>query len=350
MRISCNKIKTLPYNSLLLVIILTTVFMANCVSGNTSQQYSGSINLTSISPAVKLHSLNGKKWNSFSFLGKKPVILILIGQSPQIESKNTDQKVIITSIAHAIKKLKVSGFEAVTVARNKFIPKKVVGKTSQFQKIANRLNLHYDNGLIYSLFGASNRAITFVGIDKSGFLRREEKLPISNEIGNAIIDAATFAIPLRVGEQAPDFSIDLGQSKWRLANFRGWKRILILFMPDVITCDCQNPLPFLEEKKPILDRADIEVLIISSDLQNSAKLNNSSAVRMGFFTDNDRNLHYLFYDTKKQPPLDALAVLVDEDGTIKYIAKGDDPVILSSSVMHKITELYLSGGRSSENK
>jgi len=298
------------------------------------------LSIASIVPPITLQSVIGNSWNSLNYVGKAGVTLIFIGNNPHIETTEDTQNSIITAIGKAITKNQLGNRQIVTIIQDHISPNSQPDRTSVFlQKIKN-LNLHYADDSVYKLFSVPPTGITLVDIDKAGFLRQVEKLPVSSEIEAAITRSISFQSMLLLGETAPDFSVLLsGNNKWRLADFRGWKKVLLLFMPDEMTCGCQNPVPSLQAKQTDLDKHDVEVLLVSSNKETTDNLINSSVTRFDFATDGNRNLHYLYYGAESQNSTDALAVLIDKNGITRDIIKGSDPANFENNIVDKIINL-----------
>lgn len=327
-------IKSLCWEAIIISSFLTLAF------GGEGCPIFQPIRITDTASQIVLHSPSGDKWNSFNYTGKKPIMLILIGATPHIEAFKDTQQTIETAISQSIKVIQAKGIEVVTVVQPQFAPHGEAAKSEDFRKKVEGLNLHYADASTYTLYSASSNGITLVDIDKAGYLRHIEKLPVSNAIGAAIINAVDFSAPLSVSKAAPDFSTALSdQNNWRLADFRGWKKVLLLFMPEEMTCGCQNPVPSLQAKQTDLDDHDVEVLLISTDQQTTNNLIDSTITRFDFATDSNLNLHYLYYGAEGQNLTDALAVLIDKNGIVRYINKGSDPANFESNVIDRIINL-----------
>lgn len=165
-------------------------------------------------------------------------------------------------------------------------------------------------------------------------------MPVSNEVGDSILRNERDNVVVKTETIAPDFSIVTATGRiWRLSDFRGWKKVLLLFMPDEMTCGCQNPVPSLQAKETDLDKDNVEVLLISSDKQTTDNLINSSDTRFDFATDSNRNLHYLYYGSQAQVPAGALAVIIDKNGVVRDITKNSDSADLVTDAVKKLITL-----------
>lgn len=71
-------------------------------------------------------------------------------------------------------------------------------------------------------------------------------------------------MPLKVGDQAPDFTLkDQNNQKWTLSSFRGDRNVLVVFYPLAFSGICTSELNQLREN--MVEFADVQVLAVSVD-------------------------------------------------------------------------------------
>jgi peroxiredoxin len=71
-------------------------------------------------------------------------------------------------------------------------------------------------------------------------------------------------MPLKIGDQAPDFALkDQNNQKWTLSGFRGDRNVLVVFYPLAFSGICTRELGRLRED--MADFADVQVLAVSVD-------------------------------------------------------------------------------------
>jgi peroxiredoxin len=70
---------------------------------------------------------------------------------------------------------------------------------------------------------------------------------------------------LKVGDNAPDFTLKAGKEEWRLKDFRDKKNVVLAFVPFAFSSVCSAQLPAYEAELDRFKDFDVELVSISMD-------------------------------------------------------------------------------------
>ncbi len=202
-----------------------------------------------------------------------------------------------------------------------FITPNTVIWPAPFQTLRDELNT------LAKLFGAP----TFVAVDRAGWVRDIEPLPLGADDPGAfalrfLLERSPDPTPaFSVGKPAPDFCLrDAGGIWRRLSSLRGRKNLVLTFFPRCFTGKCKSHLGSLRDNFGAFQLNDTEIWAVSTDAATGEQGQNAFARSLGttfpMLPDVGRNVCFLF-DTV-QTPTDLAkrqSVLIDKDGIVRFV-------------------------------
>lgn len=159
----------------------------------------------------------------------------------------------------------------------------------------------------------------------------------------AIPDAG--AVPLQVGDSAPDFSTadDNGRA-WNLAQWRGQRNVLLTFFPKCFTGQCEQHLESLRAVRDELAAANVEVVAVSTD-DAATQVRFSDVLGLDFtlLPDTNRKISQLYKAINgDQERATRQSVLIDREGKIRWIDKNVNVTRHGEDVLAQVQSLKLS--------
>lgn len=131
----------------------------------------------------------------------------------------------------------------------------------------------------------------------------------------------------------------------RLRDYRG-RNLLLTFFPKCFTGGCISHLSSLRDHQKQLDAANTRVLAVSVDAAGGAKGQKAFAANLNLpfplIPDTGRNLSILYGAAHSpQQMASRMSVLIDGNGTVRWIDRGIDVKTHGADVLAKIKSLGL---------
>ncbi|MDH2389328.1 peroxiredoxin [Streptomyces sp. HNM0663] len=135
---------------------------------------------------------------------------------------------------------------------------------------------------------------------------------------------------IEVGAQAPDFELKDNHGRTvRLADFRGGKRVVLLFYPFAFTGVCTGELRALQEQLPSFVNDETQLLAVSADSMHSLRIFGEQEgleypLLSDFWPHGEAARAYGVFDEEKGCAVRGTFV-IDASGTVRWTVVNDLP-------------------------
>ncbi|WP_240139545.1 peroxiredoxin [Streptomyces sp. MUM 178J] len=135
---------------------------------------------------------------------------------------------------------------------------------------------------------------------------------------------------IEVGSQAPDFELKDNHGRTvRLADFRGGKRVVLLFYPFAFTGVCTGELRALQEQLPSFVNDETQLLAVSADSMHSLRIFGEQEgleypLLSDFWPHGEAARAYGVFDEEKGCAVRGTFV-IDASGTVRWTVVNDLP-------------------------
>jgi mycoredoxin-dependent peroxiredoxin len=133
---------------------------------------------------------------------------------------------------------------------------------------------------------------------------------------------------IQTGDEAPAFDLEVdGETRVRLADFRGRRNVLLVFHPFAWTPVCEEEALDLQENLPSFESADTEVLLVSCDAPPARrawkeKLGLTYTLASDFWPHGEASRAYGVFDEESGAPVRG-TFLIDKDGVVVWSLVND---------------------------
>ncbi len=144
---------------------------------------------------------------------------------------------------------------------------------------------------------------------------------------------------LQVGDKAPDFSLptDDGQMV-SLQDYKGSKSVVLFFYPKAGTPGCNKEACSFRDTKSFFDKADIEIIGISTDSREDLK-NFRTEFNLNFtlVSDNDKKAAEKYGVLSPVGFASRTTFVINQEGYIQKIFKDVDPVDHADEILKALS-------------
>jgi peroxiredoxin len=292
----------------------------------------GGLRIGELAPQLQLPDSAGNPFDSRTLLGQKPLFLLLDGPTPTLNFnpgvETTAQKADAKGIALALA-----------------APNPQIGLDYAWP--APFTTLRAPDGSLKNVVPPA-----FLAIDRAGWLREIESLPTAENDTQSVRLQSLLQQPdptpkLEVGQLAPDFSFRDANGNWRrVSALRGRKNLLLTFFPKCFTGKCRTHLSSLRDDFPAFVAAQTEIWAVSADAAEgeNGQLAFAKELNLPFplLPDAGRNISLLYGAVTTPADLaQRQSVLIDKNGTVRWITKNVNVDTHGQDVLAKITALNM---------
>lgn len=273
------------------------------------------------------------EWDSTQLLGQRAFLAIMDGPTPQYA--------LTEVVAAAAKAANDKGANVVVISPARKAKDAILAP----QPITTLAN-EGKNPVLVS-------APAFVAVDRAGWIREIEALPTAKEDAESVqlrylLTKVGDPTPdLEAGKPAPDFSFQDFHGVWRRPSaLVGRRNLLITFFPKCFTGRCKTHLSSLRDSQPGFIAANTDVWAVSVDPAEGERgqLEFAKFINLPYpmLPDVGRNVCLLYAAAQATNQL-ALrqSVLIDKNGTVRWIDRAINPETHGQDVLMKINELGL---------
>ena len=156
--------------------------------------------------------------------------------------------------------------------------------------------------------------------------------------------ASAVALPVAIGQNAPDFAlVDMNGRTLRLNDFRGQKNVLLTFFPKAFTSGCEQHLESLQAHRAEFDAANTQIIAVSVD---AAELQRSFADTLGLsFTmlpDMQHHVVSLYGGFNENSELSKRqSIFIDKSGIVRLIDHNVQPATHGADILAAMKNLPL---------
>lgn len=133
---------------------------------------------------------------------------------------------------------------------------------------------------------------------------------------------------IETGSEAPDFDLQVeGESRVRLADFRGRRNVLLVFHPFAWTPVCEEEARDLQENLSAFESAETDVVLVSCDAPAARQawkehLKLAYTLAADFWPHGEAARAYGVFDEKSGAPVRG-TFLIDRDGLVVWTLVND---------------------------
>jgi peroxiredoxin Q/BCP len=291
-----------------------------------------------IAPVIALRSANGQKLEFQEHLGQESLMFLLVGRTTSSPSLFLPPKENLGS------QMKMQNVKFTVV----------LPSTVPVESLSSPTVMWDRSDALPALFNIEPTDSSLIVIDRAGFVRHVESFSQNQQSSaSAIIErglASLASIPsaqsptseLRVGQTAPDFAMpDMNGRMLRLSDLRGKVNLLLTFFPKCFTGRCTTHLSSLRDVHDSLQKEKTTVWAVSVDPADGEKGQRAYARDLALpfplVPDSGRNLSILYGAARNSYQLASrMSVLIDKNGTIRWIDKQINPHTHGSDVLARV--------------
>jgi peroxiredoxin len=133
---------------------------------------------------------------------------------------------------------------------------------------------------------------------------------------------------IETGDAAPDFDLQVeGESRVRLADYRGRRNVLLVFHPFAWTSICEEEARDLQENLPSFEASETDVVLVACDPPASRqawkeKLGLTYTLASDFWPHGEASRAYGVFDESSGAPVRG-TFLIDKDGSVVWSLVND---------------------------
>ncbi|ABX06030.1 MAG TPA: peroxiredoxin [Herpetosiphon sp.] len=126
---------------------------------------------------------------------------------------------------------------------------------------------------------------------------------------------------LKVGDQAPDWTLTGTEGDVHLASFQGQKNVVLLFYPLDFSPVCSLQLPSYQARKPEFDQRDTEIFGISTDSKWSHKaFSEQLGLEYQLLSDYQRHVSEAYGVLRPEGFTNRAVFVIDKAGIIRHVS------------------------------
>ena len=153
--------------------------------------------------------------------------------------------------------------------------------------------------------------------------------------------AQTPAVTLRVGDQAPDFTLQASDGKtYSLADYRGKKAVVVAWFPKAFTAGCTLECKSLAANGDRLRKYDVAYFMASVDpLDQNTKFAQSEKADFPLLSDVDRSVAARYGVLSGRGMANRWTFYIDRNGRIAYIDRAVNPETSAEDILARLAQL-----------
>ena len=157
----------------------------------------------------------------------------------------------------------------------------------------------------------------------------------------AVAAQAPSAVTLKVGDQAPDFTLKGSDGKtYSLADYRGKKAVVIAWFPKAFTRGCTLECKSLAANGEQLRKYDVAYFMASVDVvEDNTKFAESEKADFPLLSDTDKLVATRYGVLAARGMANRWTFYIDKSGRIAYIDRAVNPETSAEDIIAKLGQL-----------
>ena len=149
------------------------------------------------------------------------------------------------------------------------------------------------------------------------------------------------AITLKVGDQAPDFTLKASDGKtYSLADYRGKKAVVIAWFPKAFTQGCTLECKSLAANGDRLRKFDVAYFMASVDgIDDNTRFAQSERADFPLLSDDDKSVAARYGVLASRGMANRWTFYIDKSGRIAYIDRAVNPETSAEDILARLGQL-----------
>jgi peroxiredoxin Q/BCP len=173
---------------------------------------------------------------------------------------------------------------------------------------------------------------------------------MAHTLFTALIVAASFtaalaaqapAVTLKVGDPAPDFTLQASDGKtYSLSDYRGKKAVVLAWFPKAFTAGCTLECKSLAANGDRLRKYDVAYFMASVDpLDENTRFAQSEKADFPLLSDADRSVEAKYGVLSARGFANRWTFYIDKNGRIAYIDRAVNPETSAEDILARLNQL-----------
>jgi thioredoxin-dependent peroxiredoxin len=158
---------------------------------------------------------------------------------------------------------------------------------------------------------------------------------------SAMAQATAPAVELKVGDQAPDFSLQASDGKtYKLSDYRGKKAVVVAWFPKAFTQGCTIECKSLAANGDRIRKYDVAYFMASVDpLEENKKFAESEKADFPLLSDADKSIAAKYGVLSARGVANRWTFYIDKNGRIAHIDKAVNPGTSAEDMVARLGDL-----------
>ena len=166
-------------------------------------------------------------------------------------------------------------------------------------------------------------------------------LAVGVALTGALAAQSSPGIALKVGDQAPDFTLKASDGKtYSLADYRGKKMVVVAWFPKAFTAGCTLECKSLAANGAQLRKYDIAYFMASVDVvEDNTKFAESEKADFPLLSDSDKSVATRYGVLAQRGLANRWTFYIDKSGRIAYIDRAVNPETSAEDIISRLGQL-----------
>jgi len=157
----------------------------------------------------------------------------------------------------------------------------------------------------------------------------------------ALAAQAPSGVTLKVGDQAPDFTLKASDGKtYSLADYRGKKAVVIAWFPKAFTRGCTLECKSLAANGDRLRKYDVAYFMASVDVvEDNTRFAESEKADFPLLSDSDKSVAARYGVLAPRGMANRWTFYIDKNGRIAYVDRAVNPETSAEDILSRLGQL-----------
>jgi peroxiredoxin Q/BCP len=164
---------------------------------------------------------------------------------------------------------------------------------------------------------------------------------VASALTVALVAQAPAGVTLKVGDQAPDFTMKASDGRtYSLADYRGKKPVVIAWFPKAFTQGCTLECKSLAANGDRLRKYDVVYFMASVDaLEDNTRFAESEKADFPLLSDADKSVATRYGVLAQRGYANRWTFYIDKNGKIAYIDRAVNPETSAEDIISRLGQL-----------